>query len=428
MANSNSFSVGNKVNKNTPFGSSSSNITRDLVATVIKFDLNKSVLHCKHKDGRVFEVSIDPKEYERVSEWEKTLSQEKLNSFPYISSSIDFRMERSIPSGNLVQLIRLVVNKVRKEDNVRIAQCKSIKNGGTDDKKCFEALVTMTKNEYNSCDSIQSWDPKSFNVEDKTALAKLAEKLDILHTKYNALRDESNDSNKVTSAFSACGVVFKARKKLNDLDGYKWMHSSGRFERQLSERDEEGNIVTQSAVLNGEWLYHESEKYVKEVKELLGDDVIVEVCSYTSYPVRNGDGWNEEFNFRSDKYRKDFYEMATARSKNSQFDDEDSYFQGGNYGGWGILNIARDVNGKESNFVSNLVMTTFNRKFIDIKIESCDGQKYDLDEGLKGDVMKSYAGKKPQTTQKVEIVHTFQNKVPSKVDFNFSDDDDDIPF
>lgn len=379
---------------------------RDLVISVTGFNLERSTISGYTSDGRYVEAHVAPSDIARNRGYANTPeAQEKADKAPYLSHEINAKMKSVInpDSGNHLAVLHgaVVERKINKtvvtsrgtETSFRLIECSRVTDGGIDPEKTFEALVTITKNAgRNKVDRIQAWNPDAFSANDTTSLQNLAADFD--HFANAQAKSQENAPNGASQTFylPATGAEFRTiRMSNNPIEGGKIIDLSGRMEKSAAVLHKDtGAVITPSGPCTGALFLENAAAYASYVKGKYGENVRVEVAHYLSYPAG---AKNNDFDFSMSKSAfSPMIQMANAQSKRA--DDDTSTTEGGNYGGWGVLVLAKDkkVEGTDDvvkmNFVNSLFVGTNSRGFIHKKVKSTDGQTYDLDDSLKGNVLK----------------------------------------
>jgi hypothetical protein len=448
--NSNSVARGT-VKGDTPFSQRSNTLNRrDLLIYVTNYDLERHLICGNHvQDGRYMEISVDPQEVARGREQEQRNPQ-KTAEAAYLGHSIDARMkERIVPDGAHIAIVEgaEVTKKINKTVNgqpqeIRLVRCRRISDGGVNPKKTFEALVTLTKNSrFNSVDRVQCWSAEATDVTNEEAVAALAARFDKVSNAHRNAQAEIQDGGKGTSYLPIIGVELRTvRMSDNPAEGGRIVDLSGRMERTRAEYDPSTNtLISPSVPIDGAVFKQNLEAYTKYVKETYGENVRIEMSTYTSYPTGR---YNNDFDFNEMRSGySPFLQMASARSKVAA--DDDAFVEGGNYGGWGVVSISKDKTDDAGtviprHYVNRVYVSSNAKSFVHRKIKSADGQAYDLEDGLKGDVLRW------KDTQKTPAQNTVPSRAPqapaarpaaSAPSFDGGDDfsggdagHDDIPF
>jgi hypothetical protein len=383
---------------------------RDSVLLLTGYDVERRTLTGVSPRGQETEVHISPDAIAYGVKSEDRMAAKGREMPTFFGHSIDARMKARIPAdgkhfvvlhgAEVSRIIRKTVGDEKTE--LALVECQRIVNGGVNKNKTFEGLFSITYNSrFQNVDRIQSWSPDSQDASNKDSIDAIAKEFDRIASEY-AVAQQDPATSKTGSYMPAIGAELRTvllhdnpsvRSSIIDL--------SGRMERTNPVYDDvTRQIITPSVPLTGEMFKNTVDAYLKYAKSTYGENIRVEIATYTSYPVGR---YNDDFDFRTVASGfSPLIQMATARSKLAN--DETSFVTGGNYGGWGVAMLSPDKNDqqgvlKPQNFVNQLFMNTNKKWFIHGKIKSVDGQAYDLSEGMKGDILKySQTQNKTQNT------------------------------
>ena len=389
------------VKGDTPFSQQSRALNRrDLLIYVTEYDLERHLICGNHvQDGRYMEVSVDPQEVARGREQEQRNPQKSAEA-AYLGHSIDARMKaRIVPDGTHIAILEgaEVTKKLNKTVNgqpqeIRLVRCRRIADGGVNLKKTFEALITLTKNNrFNSVDRVQCWGADAIDASNAEAVEALAERFNKVSAAHRNAQAEIQEGGKGTSYLPIVGVELRTvRMSDNPAEGGKIIDLSGRMERTRAEYDPATNtLISPSVPIDGAVFQQNLEAYTQYVRQTYGENVRIEMATYTSYPTGR---YNNDFDFNEMRGSySPFLQMASARSKIAA--DEESFVEGGNYGGWGVISISKDKTDDAGtviprHYVNRAYVSSNSKGFVHRKIRSADGQAYDLEEGLKGPILR----------------------------------------
>lgn len=389
------------VKGDTPFNSPTRKINRrDILIYVTDYDLERGVIcGTTVTEGRYVEASVDPQEVARGRETERKYP-EKTSEAAYLGHSIDAKMKSRIePNGQHMAILEgaEVQRKINKTINgtpteIRFVRCRRVGDGGVNPKKTFEALITLTKNpRYNSVERVQCWRPEAFDIDNQEAIKELTDRLDKISAGHIQAQEAIQNGSKTVSYLPIVGAELRTiRMSDNPAEGGKIIDVSGRMERTPAIIDEATDtIITPSQPITGEIFKQNLKAYVDYVREQYGEDVRVEVSTYKSYPTGR---YNVDFDFNEMRGSySPFLQMASARSRVAADDEEMT--EGGNYGGWGVVSISKDRVDEQGNvdhryYVNRVYVSSNAKAFIHRKVKSADGMAYDLDNALKGPVLR----------------------------------------
>jgi hypothetical protein len=386
---------------------------RDMVLLVEDYNLETHTLTGTTPRGQRTEVHVHPDAVAWGEKSRKYLTENNKEMPPFFGHSIDASMKARIPADGKHYVIldraetqRTIPKKASDPNSVDLALvvCQRIVNGGVNPKKVFEGLFTVTQNsKFQQVDRVQSWSPEAVLAEDTAAIQVLADSFDRVSSSYHTAQAQVADG-KGASYLPTVGVELRViQNDANPAVKARIVDLSGRIERTRAVFDDSTRqVITPSVPFTGDLLKQTVEQYIAYARAAYGEDARVEVASYTSYPAGR---FNEDFDFKNVKSGySPLLQMASARTKQSA--DEAAFVEGGNYGGWGVALITPDKNDdqgvlKEQNFVNQLFANSNRKWFVHGKIQSVDGQVYDISDGLKGEVLQykpANAATKPANT------------------------------
>jgi hypothetical protein len=371
---------------------------RDRLIYVTDYDIEKSIMiGIDVSNGQHIEATIDPQNVARGREREKK-DPKKAADASYLGHSVDAKMKQVIePNGRHIAVLEgaEVTRKINKNidgtpQETRLVRCQRISDGGVELNKTFEALITLTRNaRFNSVDRVQTWKADAFDTSNEDTLQSIASQFEAGFNEYTQAQQQIQDGQKNASYLPTLGAELRTIKMSdNPAEGGRIIDLSGRIERTRFEYDSETRtVIRPSTPIDGTTFLQNAKDYIEYVKGAYGQDVRVEVALYTSYPTGR---YNSDFELGGVTWSPAL-QLATARSKIAE--DEDQYQEGGNYGCWGVVSLSKDKTEADGSlinrhFVNRCHLSSNNKGFIHRKIKSVDGVNYDLDDSLKGPILK----------------------------------------
>lgn len=272
----------------------------DRLITVTGYDVSKGYLFGTDEiTGKKYEVYITPSEVVRADAALETRGID-VNKINWMGHSINKGMEKHIPVGEKVVLIRSKVISNDKTREVSLTEAHRI--GGVPNKdadKAFQGIFTMTyslQEGKKRVSRLQHWNPRAVNINDSEGIEKLAESIDEARKNYGVKIGEHN----VTEP--TIGVQFRTLVKTDRLYSvppldnrpiYEVIDSSVPFDWMPGPEDENGKeIKTQAHPITGEEFMSIAQEYVEHAAEQFKDNIDnmrVEVAFFHAYPCSRND-------------------------------------------------------------------------------------------------------------------------------------------
>lgn len=359
-------------------------VKRDMVMSVTGYDTAQNIIFGTLNDGRTAAVSIDAEAFGRGVKTEQR-DPARTKAAPYLTHRIDRKMEEKIPVGHYVILENAEVLRKDKKSGNRIMKATRVIAAGKNKNKIIEALFTFTMNhKLNKVERVQAWVGEAFMADDAEQAKELKERMD---QSFEQHQTEEAKLEEAKSSFWLPYIGFELRALLpafNPVEAAKIVDVSGRFECSVVQTEDS----TTRTQLKGEDFDKIVKQYSEYVKEHYGHDARVEASWYISYP--NGQ-YCSDLDFNSVNGYNPYLRMATAKSKLSSNDEQT--VEGGNFGGWGVICLSKDVIDDNSKvvprfYVSKVYVNTKAKNFVQQKIKSPDGMMPTLSNEMKGDLMQ----------------------------------------
>lgn len=345
---------------------------------VEKYDLENKQIHGTLTNGEKAQVSIDKAAFERG------VKKEPKQSKFYLGHRIDEKMQRDIPADgqHFVILEDSVILKKTKE-GVRIMKANRIWTAGTDMSKLQEGYISLKLDkERTRIQRLQVWNDTAFSIEDEDKIHKMKSKLD---TSYKSHIEELKN----TLRLPFTGFQFRTIVPVETDDLYKGTIVDVSICYEYRIITENNKAIKRQ--LNSEDFEKHLQRYQEYAIKKYGPKVMIEATRYTSYPISTFTT-DLEIDDVENNYGN-FINLKIASASNKTCEDSDKEIVGGNFGGWGVVRLAKDVkdNGalKERRFYIDRIYTKGSAKnFIQQKIKTQQGQLVELSEKLKGAVME----------------------------------------
>lgn len=333
-------------------GNSNQQNTYDRLVTVTGYDIPKQYMYAEDEKGKKFEVFVNREQYDRA---EKSISQKNKDSANWMGHSIDAKMEKSIPVGKKVILLRSKVTKVDKTRDISITEVNRI--GGVpvpEANKTYQGLFTATYRREDGLERIsrvQDWDEKAIDINNEEAIEELKSRID---------KSTENYGKKIgdyTVTEPQVGIQFRALLKtdrLYALDNspiYEAVDISVPFDWIPGPEDEEGKeIRAQAHPLTGEEMMSFAELYIDYISnhEVFKDNLenmVIEVCPYKVYPASKTDAMvlttgDEKKDANASK--NPLYQLSHAKSFVDMDNSDSGLIIGRNAAVKGIIQIGAD--------------------------------------------------------------------------------------
>ncbi len=334
----------------------------DRLVTILGYNTQAKTMAVEDDKGKKYEVFVNPEEYIRGEKAAAAMAIDRNTT--WMGHSIDKQMEKNYPVGSKVILQR---SRVQKKDNgqgmavTEVQRIIGVPNPEPD--KTFQGIFTLTsrtdENRLQRIARVQHWSGRGVDVNDDDGLQKLKEEMDSLA----AQGHEKIGNFNVT--LPTMGVQFRALMKTDkkyEVDGsdiYEVVDTSIPFDWMPGPEDENGKeIKAQAHPITGDEMIAFVEQYIEHIsnhdkfKDHI-DDMIVEVCSYKSYPASNNKQLQLTFGEPNrDQYadKNPLYQLSHRKSYVDMDQTQDGLIQGRNYAVNGIIQIAPNklekVNGK----------------------------------------------------------------------------------
>lgn len=342
---------------------------------VEKYDLEKKAIYGTLTNGEKAQVSIDKAAFERG------VKKEPKQSRFYLGHRIDEKMQRDIPADGQHFVIledSVILKKV--EDGTRLMKANRVWTAGTDMSKLLEGYISfkLDKNR-EKIQRLQVWKDQAFLINDENKTFKMKANLD---ASYKLHLEESKNVLRLPFV----GFQFRSIRPNENTDGlYKGtiVDVSICYEYKVITENEK---VIKRQLESVDFDKH-LQRYQEYAVQKYGTEVVIEATKYTSYPIST---FSTDLGISDpDNDYGDFLNLRNATAVNFTCAESTKEIIGGNFGGWGVVRLAKDVkeNGilKEKRFYIDRVYTKGSAKnFIQQKIKRQNGDLVELSDELKG--------------------------------------------
>jgi hypothetical protein len=276
--------------------------TYDRLITVTGYDIPKGYIYGKDEAGKEYEVYVNQAEFQR-SEQALTAKGQDRTKINWMGHAIDKGMEKNVPVGSKVVLIRSKVISTDKTRGLAVTEVHRI--GGVPNNeadKTFQGILSMTYRMDEGAERIsrvQHWNPKGIDVNDEEGVGALHEKIEIARKNYGVKIGE----HPVTEP--TIGIQFRALMKTDkeyafakagEPKGvYEVVDTSQPFDWMPGPVGDDGKeIKTGAHPLTGDEMIAFAEQYLAYISEKPQfkdniDDMTVEICFYHAYPASKND-------------------------------------------------------------------------------------------------------------------------------------------
>lgn len=362
---------------------------------VEKYDLANKTIYGTLTNGEKAQVSIDKAAFERG------VKKEPKQSRFYLGHRIDEKMQRDIPAdGQHFVILEDSVILKKTEDGTRLMKANRVWTAGTDMSKLLEGYISfkLDKNR-EKIQRLQVWKDQAFLINDENKTFKMKANLD---ASYKLHLEESKNVLRLPFV----GFQFRSIRPNENTDGlYKGtiVDVSICYEYKV--------ITENEKVIKRQLESVDFDKHLQRYKEYAvqkyGTEVVIEATKYTSYPIST---FSTDLGISDpDNDYGDFLNLRNATAVNFTCAESTKEIIGGNFGGWGVVRLAKDVkeNGilKEKRFYIDRVYTKGSAKnFIQQKIKRQNGDLVELSDELKGATLEwiKKENKEESTTQSWE--------------------------
>ena len=271
----------------------------DRLVTVLGYNTEARTLACEEASGKKFEVFVNLDEYQRG---EKSATQMNVDrSKTWMGHSIDKQMEKNYPAGSKVILQR---SRVHKKDNgqgmavTEVQRIIGVPNPEPD--KTFQGIFTLTsrtdENRMKRVARVQHWQNKGIDVTNTEALEELKAQMDEAAARNGEKAGPNHMHTRPTIGVQFRALIKTDRKfQVDNTPIYEVVETSIPFDWMPGPLDENGKELKDKAhpISGDEMLdlapqfYDYMENHPQFKEAFANGEMIIEVCSYKSYPASN---------------------------------------------------------------------------------------------------------------------------------------------
>lgn len=269
----------------------------DRLVTITGYDASKGLMYATDdKSGKHLEVFVDEEQVKNTDAAlrDRNVDTAKIN---WMGHKIDSKMEKHVPVGSKVILLRSVVTKVDKERNLSITEVNRIKNcPNPEPDKTKLGILSVSYRIFEGKEIIShvyDWDKNSIDIEYGDKVEALKNQIDAARANYGTMIGEFS----VTEP--TIGVQFQTVLKtdrpyalLDNRPIYETIDSSTLFHYIPGESTVEGEAKAKGHVLTGDEMVNYLDQYIEHVSQEFKDqlaDLRINILPFKVYPASRTD-------------------------------------------------------------------------------------------------------------------------------------------